>query len=141
MLFRIVLALMLLGTAGLCSADDKKEEKKKDQDLIQGEWVVTDSTIPAQIGKKLVLKDDEWTSPRGIKFTFKLDPSKTPKQLDLSQANSVTFLAIYKLEDGKLTFCREKVARGVRPKELKGSANNDLVVLKRATGPAKSPDK
>jgi uncharacterized protein (TIGR03067 family) len=139
MLARIVLPLMLLGAAGLCSADDKKDEKKKDQELIQGEWVVVESTIPAQIGKKLILKGDEWTSPMGVKFTFKLDQSKDPKQLDLTRGR-VTFLAIYKVEDGKLTFCREKAERGIRPNAFKGDATNDLVVLKPATEPT-SPSK
>ena len=68
MLARLVLASMLLAVTGLCTADDKKDEKKKDdKDLIQGEWVVVDSTIQQQIGKKIVVKGDEWTSSRGTK--------------------------------------------------------------------------
>ncbi len=66
MLARLVLASMLLAVTGMCTADDKKDEKKKDdKDLIQGEWVVVNSTIPQQIGKMLIVKGDEWTNPLG----------------------------------------------------------------------------
>jgi uncharacterized protein (TIGR03067 family) len=140
MLARFVLAFMLLAVTGLCTADDKK---KDDKDLIQGEWVVVDSTIPQQIGKKIVVKGDEWTSPTGQKFTITIDDSKKPKQLDLAKAANAnaTFLGIYKLEDDKLTFCREKVARGARPKELKATPIDDLLVLKRATASPGQPSK
>lgn len=148
MLARLLLGSMLLAAMGFCTADDKKEEKKKDQDLIQGEWVVEDSTIPSQIGKKLTLEKDAWTNPAGRKFTFKLDDGKKPKQLTLTRAADGTkFLAIYKIENDKLTFCREKISQGIRPTEFKASPANDLVVLKRASkptsqqSPSAAPDK
>jgi len=143
MLSRLMFASMLVAMSGLCAADDKKDEKKKeDKDLIQGEWVVEESTIQKQIGKKLILKGEEWTSPGGQKYTFKIDASKDPKQLDLTFANNTnaTFLGIYKLDDDKLTFCREKTSGAGRPKEFKSTPKHDLLVLKRPESPG-SPGK
>ena len=124
----------LLAVTGICTADDKKDEKKKDaKDLIQGEWVVVKSTIQQQIGEMLTLKGDEWTNPMGQAFTIVIDDTKNPKHLDLTSADNANekFLGIYKIEDGKLTFCREKAARGVRPTEFKATPSHDLLVLKR----------
>ncbi len=134
MLVRLALALMLLAVTAICTADDKKDETKKDaQDLIQGEWVVVKSSIPQQIGEILIVKGDEWTNPMGQAFTIVIDDSKKPKQLDLTSADNANekFLAIYKIEDGKLTVCREKAARGIRPTEFKATPSHDLLVLKR----------
>ncbi len=35
--------------------------------------------------------------------------------------DNARFLGIYKIEDGKLTYCREKAARGIRPTEFKAT--------------------
>lgn len=53
---------------------------------------------------RLVLRYTD-RKPREIAFTFTLDPTKSPKQIDLSQGPKGASLGIYKLEGNRLTIC------------------------------------
>ena len=51
--------------------------------------------------------------------TFRVDPSKNPKEIDLLFAGSVTWPGIYRLEGDRLQLCIDSQARE-RPAKLNG---------------------
>jgi uncharacterized protein (TIGR03067 family) len=113
-------------------AQDGKDDIKK----LQGEWVVVSveaqgKQLQATVGQKLTIKDNEWTPPGApnAKFMLKLDPSKTPKEIDLTSGTD-TFRGIYKLDGDTFTFC-STYANGQRPKEFKADPAVFFMVLKR----------
>ena len=135
---RFVVAFIILLVGGFCAADDKKDDK----DQLQGEWIVTSAEVAGKKseglkGKKLVVKGDEWTPPTGgtLKFKFKLDAAKNPKQLDLKAnvgENEQTWPGIYKIEGDTFTFCRSTGAGDERPTEFKSGESVTFMVFKRA---------
>jgi RNA polymerase sigma-70 factor (ECF subfamily) len=122
------------------------DEQKK----LQGEWQVIEVELQ---GKKLtkddaeakamrcVIKDDGFTfsttakAGRERKKTFKLDPTKTPKEIDLTsldgQEKDQTAACIYKLDGDRLTICLPYFVKdpSVRPKEFKAGAGSGLMLL------------
>jgi uncharacterized protein (TIGR03067 family) len=132
-----VVAVILLA-GGFGAADDRKEATDK----LQGEWMLVSMEISGKKvddnkvkSSKLVIKGNEWTAPSGPKFTFTIDPSKSPKQLDLRSSRDgmdMTWQGIYKIEGDTLTFCRSHGAGGERPTEFKGGEGVVLMVFKRA---------
>jgi uncharacterized protein (TIGR03067 family) len=134
--YAVMVAVMLPLASGFSAAGDKKDGT----DQLQGEWVVVSVELAGKKlegGKerKLVVKGDEWTAPSGGKFKFKIDATKSPKQLDLSSDKSGqerTWPGIYKIEGDTLTFCRSHGPGGERPVEFKGGPGVFLMVCKRA---------
>ncbi len=136
-----MIARCLVVVAGilLASGIAPAHQQKDDKDALQGEWTVVSTEVngkdyPANKGKKLVVKGDEWTAPGGGEFKFKVDGTKTPKQLDLylsSKIVDLTWAGIFKIEGDTLTFCRPSTAGDERPKEFKGGEGMFLMVLKR----------
>jgi uncharacterized protein (TIGR03067 family) len=131
-------ALLLIG------AGDPTPEAKKELEKLQGEWKVVSMEIK---GKKsegealkglqpLVVKGSEWFAPLGgVKSTFKIDPTKSPKELDLQRelkGKEVTFRGIYKIEGDTLTFCRALAPTGERPTEFKAGEEVVLLQFKRS---------
>jgi uncharacterized protein (TIGR03067 family) len=125
----------------LMAADDPA----KDEDKLQGEWTMVSMEIRGTKHSEddvkkytLTIKGDRWTvtnSRSSPVLTFKIDPSKEPKTLDLTikvgNQDKVSH-GIYKLEGDTLTICRTE-ENGERPKEFKTTAESGaLVVWKRA---------
>jgi uncharacterized protein (TIGR03067 family) len=130
----------------LMAADEPAKDAKKEQDKLQGEWtMVSMETVGVKHSdddvKKytLTIKGDQWTVMNGLSpgagRTFKIDPSKDPKSLDLTIKlgdQERVSQGIYKLEGDTLTLCRTQEG-GERPKEFKTTAEAGiLVVWKRA---------
>jgi uncharacterized protein (TIGR03067 family) len=140
MIARVAVAFVLLSVGGFCIGDDKKDNKKDDKELLQGEWPLVSielggKEVERSKDQKLVIKGDDWTAPGGGKFKFKIDATKSPKQLDLIReqgGQEFTWVGIYKIEGDTLTFCRSAGAGGERPKEFKGGPGVALLVFKRA---------
>ena len=69
-----------------------------------------------------------------IKGTFKVDPTREPKALDLTDTFGAdagkTFLAIYALEGDRLTFCAADAGQE-RPTEFRTQPGQDLRVSQR----------
>lgn len=138
MIARFVVASIVLMVGGFCAGDDKKDDK----DQLQGEWVVVSAEVAGKEaeglkGKKLVVKGDGWTPPSGgtLKFKFKIDATKKPKQLDLMadlDGNERTWPGIFKIDGDTFTFCRSAGPGGERPTEFKGGEGVGLIVFKRA---------
>jgi uncharacterized protein (TIGR03067 family) len=131
-----------------------------DADLLQGTWVVEAAELD---GKKasaaelkdllLIFKDDQMITkkPGGSESgIFKLDPTKTPKNIEIGQSErDTTDMApgIYELNGDNLKICFTRgrdVNRAKRPStfETKPGSNMMLWVLKRDKGaaPHKDPD-
>ena len=89
--------------------------KKSDKELIQGTWKVTRASIGGkhQAIEALIGDDQVWFIADGkitIEYkggdkkslTFRLDPSKKPKAVDVTEKGHGTFLGIYALDGDKL---------------------------------------
>jgi len=143
MFIRVVLpfAVVLLIAAATPAQDTKKELEK-----LQGEWTMVSmetrgNKAPDEVVKqyKLTIKGDQWTVTTlkggGGKATFKIEPSKTPRTIDLTFETAKSdspSRGIYKLEGDTLTLCRT-AGDHERPKEFKTTEEAGiLVVWKRA---------
>jgi uncharacterized protein (TIGR03067 family) len=143
-----ILFVSLLLVAGQST---QNEDGKKDRERIQGEWAVVSwewkgFSMDKEKAKQsnMVIKDDAWQptvdGKKAIKLTVKLDPSKTPKEIDLTLTEKFgsvappdfTMKGIYKIEGDTLTVCRTMKPDVERPNEFKVGDNCVLIVLKRA---------
>ncbi len=115
---------------------------KSDSEAMQGAWEAVSAVnngqeAPEQILKrmKFVFSGDRLTTNEEV--AFKLDPTKQPKTIEITNWNeartkSTTDLGIYELDGDRLKICINK--KGQRPAQFssqKGSENS-LFVLKRA---------
>ena len=105
----------------------------KDQKALQGTWMFTtgdkDGTLTFAGNKFTAVMGDET-----FKGTFKIDPSKKPAAIDMAVAKGpkfegMTSLGIYKLEDGKLTWCANEPGRTDRPKEFSETQGDQKLLL------------
>jgi uncharacterized protein (TIGR03067 family) len=111
-----------------------KAAEQKDQDLIQGTWKVVTLEYEGKVNTKL-FREDTWIfkgnqitlvgkGKEYYKMTFKLDPAKQPKAIDMTVTEGVsgtgkTRLGIYRIGNNTLTLSQ---GRGVeRPKEFGGT--------------------
>ncbi len=132
-MLRMFVVLALAAVATSVPAGDGK----KDEDQFQGTWTVVrfERDGKAQVGPKSVkIKGDELTIVGDDKsefVKFKLDASKSPKQIDLI-VKGVTVPGIYQLDKGKLTLCW---SGGGEPRPTKFASNDAdtyrLMVLER----------
>jgi RNA polymerase sigma-70 factor (ECF subfamily) len=91
--------------------------------------------------KRCAIKDSEMTfrdtdkPGRERKKTFKMDPSKAPKELDITsldgQEKGMTAACIYRLDGHRLMICIPYFVKdpSVRPKEFKSGADDGLMLL------------
>jgi RNA polymerase sigma factor (sigma-70 family) len=145
----VLLTLGLLGAgAGLAyqqapagqpaqGAQAKAGQARTDKDRLQGTWVA----VSAEKGGKAA--PDEFLTSLKITFagdkitvrgggdakegTFKLDPAKKPKEIDLMHEGK-TAQGIYRLDGDKLTLCLDDADKG-RPTEFKSKAGTGLVLM------------
>jgi uncharacterized protein (TIGR03067 family) len=131
-LLTVVASGLLLGT------DGKDDAAKADREKLQGKWKVTSGVIDGnaipkgQLGGELNYKGDKYSWSFGDQSgtgTFKLDPSKNPKQLDAvpgdGPAQGQTVEHIYEIDGDKLKLCFALPGTD-RPKEFKSTAGSGL---------------
>jgi uncharacterized protein (TIGR03067 family) len=134
-----VFALAFLAIGVLVGADDPKpEEVRKDLDALKGTWTITklerdgEELLPVGVRLEAQFGESELSSPN-IKASYKLDPSRTPKAIDLSYtegpAAGQTVKGIYKLEGDTLAICRPLPATDERPKEFSAAAGSGRMLL------------
>jgi uncharacterized protein (TIGR03067 family) len=115
-----------------------EEVVKKEFDKLQGEWVIisveANGPMPEAFKDlKVVVKGNDWAPPRSkLKLTFKIDPTKSPKHLDLKSEKESTWPGIYKFEGDTFVFCRSAGPGGDRPTDFKAGPGVFLMVCKRA---------
>jgi uncharacterized protein (TIGR03067 family) len=135
----------------LVSQSPQNDDGKKDGARIQGEWAVISwewkgfSLDKEKVkNSNVIIKGDTWQptvdSKKMIKMTAKLDPSRTPKAVDLTLTEkfggvsppNFTMKGIYKIEGDTLTVCRTTKPGVDRPNGFKVGDDLVLIVLKRA---------
>ncbi len=143
-----VLAAGLLLTAAV-AADDKKDDAKKDAEALQGTWKV----VSAERGGKaqddateysMAFEKDTFTIKKGgevfAKGTFKIDPAKSPRAIDMTITESKNaddkgkeVRGIYELSKDGLKWCMSGPGGEARPKEFatKEGSKDMLVTLKK----------
>jgi uncharacterized protein (TIGR03067 family) len=138
------IVMTLLAFSSLAAGDGPKtDDVKKEAEKLRGDYTLTKMVrdgqdLTGQMGEvEVVFEVDSFRSP-GIEATFKLDPSKTPKAIDITYkegpAAGQTVKGIYKLEGDTLAVCRALAEKDDRPNEFdapKGSGRF-LFVFKRA---------
>lgn len=115
-----MLTTTLLALAGLAPAADAPDAVKKDLESLKGTWVLVSATIdgkkaPADAvrqtritfdGNRFAFPDDAelGTSKKG---TIKIDPSKTPKEMDATDdgEGKKTSLGIYEIKGDDYRVC------------------------------------
>jgi uncharacterized protein (TIGR03067 family) len=139
-----LIALVVSAATAAHGADPADDETKK----LQGEWRAVEVK-----GKKVDKDDAEVKNLRlviegnGItladptgggrerKKTFKLDPAKSPKEIDITsldgQEKDQTAACIYKLDKDWLTICMPYFTKdlSVRPKEFKAGADDGMLLI------------
>jgi uncharacterized protein (TIGR03067 family) len=133
----LLLACVLsTGTAGRCG--DPKE-----QDNLEGTWTFVRSAPDDEKKAKgpavrMVLKGNsivfETDGKKRVEGTYTVDPSKTPKTMDITLAQAKgTVLAIYELEGDALRLCHHlgPKASKERPKAFAADKQTVLGILKR----------
>jgi uncharacterized protein (TIGR03067 family) len=125
---------------GLVIADDQSsvDDVKKEVERLQGSWkfvkVERDGEdLIGQIGDvEMEIKGEEYTAPN-IAAKFKLDPSKSPKTIDLSYtqgpAEGQTVKGIYKLDGDSLTICRALAEVSNRPSDFTAPAGSGKMLF------------
>jgi uncharacterized protein (TIGR03067 family) len=141
----LAFVFLLAGLIGL-GDDPKPEDVKKEVEKLQGTWTISkieragEDLTPQLGGAEVEIKGEELTAPN-IAAGLKLDPSQSPKALDMSYtegpAAGQTVKAIYKLEDDTLTLCRALTKDGKRPTDFtapEGSGKMLFVFKRKAAG-------
>lgn len=142
-LFGVAAVGLLFGAGALA------EDVKKDTEKLQGDWKVVSieergQTKDENEGHHIVFAKDEFSVKRGdqdiIKGKFKIDPSKSPKTIDLEITESAkadikdkTGVGIYAVDGDTLKLCINEPGLTDRPKEFAALADTKciFVTLKR----------
>ena len=137
-----VLGAAGLGWYGLATArpaDDK--DPKADKDKLQGKWKITEAVLHGRplpldravaiLGDTVEFKGDKVTLR--TESTFTLDPSKSPKWIDMPTADGKGFVGVYALDGDKLTLHCTVPGTTARPTDLefKKGVNTTRLVLER----------
>jgi uncharacterized protein (TIGR03067 family) len=120
--------LALIGMACLLIAADKEDAAKEELKKLEGTWECTATELGGQKVPDALFKDTTLTvkgNSYTVKFkgkvtdegTIKIDPTKTPKTIDMgsSKYSGIKDFGVYELDGNTLRICS---ARNERPKEF-----------------------
>jgi uncharacterized protein (TIGR03067 family) len=134
-----VAAFWVILVSSAVFADDTKVDAKDEAKKLQGTWLLSseNGTKTEKEDNRLVIAGEKLTLYGGGKasreFTFTLDPTTTPKQIDLTRkkndGTTETALAIYVLKGDELRICSHDKKPNERPKEFKADEKADLVLF------------
>jgi uncharacterized protein (TIGR03067 family) len=140
--------LAVLAVCLLLAADDK-DAKKKDLDRLQGTWTASSVEYDGNAaegaakdlkvvieGDKMTAKSDSAEVQKYGKATLKIDPSTTPKIMDITitggDEKGTTFECIYEVDKDEWKLCLKPFAKERPAKfESKPDSGQVLVVFKR----------
>lgn len=133
-------AVIFLSAAVYCGAQNQGQTSE-----LEGSWNLTGFTLGGKEfpkdkikGSKMVVKGDKMTliNPQGKafrKFTFKTDPSKMPKHIDITAVDGKfkgkTNPGIYRLKKGALTLCMPNKATTKRPEKFESPKDGQIVLM------------
>jgi uncharacterized protein (TIGR03067 family) len=128
----LMVGLVVLLTAPVHGGGDGKKSEK-DQKALQGTWVAVKGDKKAEVefsGAKFVVKLDDDV----YKGTFTLNPSKKPKQIDMTVKDGPKYvgmvsLGIYKIEGGTLTWRTNEPGREQRPEDFTSEIEGTLLLV------------
>jgi len=142
--------LVVLAASLLLAADNPKDAKKKDLDRLQGTWTASSveyngDKVEADIvknlkvvieGDKMTIKGDSTEVEKYKKATIKIDPTTTPKIMDVTLTGGddkgTTMEGIYEVEKDEWKLCVKPFQKERPTKfESKGDGGEVLAVFKR----------
>jgi RNA polymerase sigma-70 factor (ECF subfamily) len=118
----------------------------KESNKLDGTWKFVSLKSDGEEAPKEVIREWRWVIRDGVltipgegKSSLKVDPSKSPKALDMTslegKSKGKSFRCIYKLEKDRLTICfpegKQDSQDKTRPKEFDGGRGRSLIVLER----------
>ena len=137
--------IAVAGLVAFVSGDDVTQAIKKDRAALQGTWKVTESVSKGEKappedlflifrGDAILIREEGKTAEN---FSYLLDPSKKPKEIDLTvkvgaQKGRID-RAIYQLDGDTLRICIQTDKAAPRPREFVSPKDSSiwLVVLQR----------
>ena len=146
-----ILLAFLVGAAADDKKDDKSSDADKDKAALKGKWEPVASESGGNKDDeadykqfRVVFDGDTFTITKSgeahMKGTYKLDASKSPRQIDMkieecpdADMKGKSLQGIYELKDDELKWCFVPPNAGDRPKELKSESGTSqiLATLKR----------
>jgi uncharacterized protein (TIGR03067 family) len=135
--------LVLVGFALLVAAEPARDDAAVDLKKLQGTWIMAEleingQQVPEEKRKDtiLVLKNDKYIikiKNKTYETTFKLDPSKDPKEIDMffpdgPNAPKVS-KGIYRLDGDTFQLCRAQAPGEDRPRDFVTTADSGLFVV------------
>jgi uncharacterized protein (TIGR03067 family) len=132
------LSFLLVLAAGLLPGADppKDEAVKKELDSLKGTWKIvaaehdTEAIADLQDGR-VVIEGQKLTlsvGDRNESVTFKVDPAKKPKEVDLFTKKEETVVGIYTLDGDELKICFLKSGTK-RPTEFATAVGSGLTLV------------
>ena len=139
------LAVILTVFASPAGADDASDKESK---LLDGTWKFVSLTVDGDKAPSEFVEQGRWSfrgneitipGPAGGKSSFKLDPGRTPKTIEMTATEGPgkgkTALGIYKIEENRLTICfnggKADEPSVVPPEAFSGEKGKSLLVLER----------
>ena len=130
---------------GLLLGADAKDDVKKEKEKLQGTWKCVKFEEKGESREdadhRIVFDGDNFSVKRGdeaiIKGTFKLDPSKQPKEIDIEVKGGTraegdvgkTAQGIYARDGDELKLCVHHPGGTDRPKEFSAPAGSQRVCI------------
>ena len=141
-----VLGAAGVGWYGWAAARADEKAGKADKDKVQGKWKITEAVVhgrPLPLERAVAVLGGDTMEFKGDKVAvrdemrFTLDPSKSPKWIDLSPAQKKgPVVGVYALDGDKLTLHYDGLGTTGRPTglEFKKGVNTTRLVLERVKG-------
>lgn len=108
-------ALLVLAVGLLIGADAKDDDAKKELKKLSGTYVMVSGEsraekLPEERIKeaKMIIEGEKYTATFGgdsVMGTLKVDPTKTPKEIDATDSEGKLLLGIYKFDKDQFTVC------------------------------------
>ena len=140
-----VLLAFALALSAVAAPVPKALKKPSDAELLEGWWeyvTMDDGRGPTECRDKDLIRDGVLYHSGTLRnkeagHTIRLDPTQTPKRLDVEVPLERVLLGIYQIDGDTLTYCFAQPGYS-RPTEFKGSGGTVYCgVLKRAKDEAK----